>query len=283
MKDYTQCPNELITDMRLSAADLRVFLFIARNADNFRYTIRQACQSLGISKSSWLRSISVLEQIGAIKSIRSGGAKINKYIAVPRSKTETPKVSNEDHSRCQTETIKVSNEDHYGVKREPLPPYNNKKNVTRKTTSTTYCAHARADDQSQPKDEVAVEHSLTAPQGGNQLDEGARARRKFRTAVYDQTLKRINLMKANGIYDEPTYFRIAETILNEWEVVETPPDEVNWRHFMNVFRYKAQDYKKNETSKHSSTQQQAADLRESTAQLVAGIIAAGRTDKKPVP
>lgn len=279
MKDYTQCPNELITDMRLSAADLRVFLFIASNADNFCYTIKQACHTLGISKSSWLRSISVLEQIGVIKSIRSGGAKINKYIAVPRSKKETPKVSNEDHSRCQTKTIKVSNEDHYGVKREPLPPYNNKKNVTR---STTLSALTRGDEP-MTKDEVAVEHSLTAPHGGNQLDEGGRARRKFRTAVYDQTLKRINLMKANGIYDEATYFRIAEAILNEWEVAEATPDEVNWRHFMNVFRYKAQDYKKNETSKHSSTQQQAADLRESTAQLVAGIIAAGRTDKKPVP
>jgi hypothetical protein len=79
-------PNAIIRSSELSVSDKAVWNFIASMPNEYRYSVRSACDTLHINEKTWCRCVCKLERKGLV-SVKSVPGQTNVYEAV----RDTPK------------------------------------------------------------------------------------------------------------------------------------------------------------------------------------------------
>lgn len=80
-KDFTIVPNTLIRSSALSSLEKVVWCYIASMRDGHKYTVRSACEALGINTKTWRRCVSKLQRRGMV-SVKTTPGKTNVFSAI---------------------------------------------------------------------------------------------------------------------------------------------------------------------------------------------------------
>lgn len=294
---YTKCPNDLLRNPDISPVEKIVWLFISSNLPGYAYSAKEACTILGISRPTWINAVNSLLEKGMITASLSGGKGIkNSYSAVLNvsrwtlSKNFTTLSKNLTNENVKNFDKVVKKSDKVCQEILQSTPYNREKTILKDYICLQKRTLARADTDEveggrgtfeNEKSEVLVTDQKD--RSATEAEEGARAMEKFRGEVYNSTIKMQQIMKANAIYDTAEFYTIAEAILCEWEAADTPAHEINWRHFVHVFRIKANEKRKaNGTNQPKTREQQLAELQQGAERIVARAIAESAANMRQV-
>ena len=80
-KDFTKVPNSLIRSPMLSTVEKVVWCYIASMREGYTYSVRSACEYLGINVKTWRKCVAELQRRGMV-SVKTMPGKANVYSAV---------------------------------------------------------------------------------------------------------------------------------------------------------------------------------------------------------
>lgn len=294
---YTKCPNDLLRNPDISPVEKIVWLFISSNLPGYTLSAKDACATLGIARSTWFKAIETLLKKGMIKVFKPNGhGGKNSYAAVMSvSRWKQTEIQSAPSEIQSTQPVRnsyypVRNSVEGSPKSELPTPINIEKTNLKDYICLQKRTLARADTDEVEGGRGTFENEnsevLVTDQkdrSATEAEEGARAMEKFRGEVYNSTIKMQQIMKANAIYDTAEFYTIAEAILCEWEAADTPAHEINWRHFVHVFRIKANEKRKaNGTNQPKTREQQLAELQQGAERIVARAIAESAANMRQV-
>lgn len=93
---YTKCPHDLLRNPNLTPVEKIVWLFIASHADDYTYTIYEACGELGISPNTWQKTIQNLAGKNMITATLQRSRNANFYNATLDSSEWDVRLQKED-------------------------------------------------------------------------------------------------------------------------------------------------------------------------------------------
>ncbi len=266
MDGYTKCPNDLLRCPALYPVEKVAWLLIASNQPGFAITTRTACEALGITNKTWYRAVDSLARMGLIEAARNGAGKSNSYNAVLEpSKWNLER--NEEPSQ-DVEKFHNSNVEKLHIKCGKITQPNVEKLHIQMCKNSTF-----PQEKESTKEKEYIKDQLKDQE--NNLDESVRdahacVREDFKREVYASQIKREMIMKKFSI-DEAGFLRLAEEILNDWDITDMPPERVNWHHFLNTFRIKHLQH-----ATDNFRPATADDRRAAAQRLVATLIEDGR-------
>ena len=273
---YTKCPNDLLRNPDITAIELRVWLLISSFTGGYLFSTGLASQTLGISRNTFMKAVESLERKGMVSVVRTGAAQKNKYAVTSPSKWKLD-VQKKDSDCSKTEQSDCSKIEQSTPSQCSKIEQYNAQNVSND------CSKIEQYKKNILKDQVKDSPSIVPPKGVLTDTFNKDLFDKFRGEVYNSTIKQQQIMKANAIYDTAEFYSIAEAILCEWEAADTPAHEINWRHFVHVFRIKANEKRKaNGTNQPKTREQQLAELQQGAERIVARAIAESAANMRQV-
>lgn len=226
MDGYTRIPNDILRSPLLTPVEKVVWLLIASNQPGFAISTRTACAALGISNKTWYKAVDQLARRGLIQATRNGAGKVNAYTAI----LEPSKWGTGQQADVEFLHNQVVENLHNNCGKITQPNVENLHNQMCKNSTTI---------KEQGKEQENISR--------DSRDAHACVRERFRRLVLASDIKAGQLMKKFRIPDRETYLQIAAEILDDWDLAELTADRIDWAHFTNTFRIKAQARRSGET------------------------------------
>lgn len=79
---YTKCPHDLLRNPNLTPVEKIVWLFIASNEEGYTYSVKQACEVLGLAPKTWRKAVESLIEKNMIVAVKKGAGNTNSYSAI---------------------------------------------------------------------------------------------------------------------------------------------------------------------------------------------------------
>ena len=206
---FTKVPNAIIRSSLLSIAEKAVWCYIASMPNGYRYSVRSACKMLHIGDKIWRRAIIKLEKLGLISVKHTLGMatvyEVSKD-AFEWNVTPSQMTSGSNDTSCQ---LTSGSKDTSG--QLTTPPLVNGQQVT---------------------------HINKKELLNNNIDD---VREKLKNEVMIDANIELACMSC-GITTEQ-YKQLAAMIIADWTFQDLPEREWTKKHFMNVLRYKINNFK----------------------------------------